>query len=396
MKKYTLWITPLLLFFLSLVLFSCGSSQPFSAITTPIPTPLFTVPTPFVLDEILSSSQFSPANAPLCPDEEYYRNLPADFYSKKWPSWIANPPIPYGQTMGLMGVSDGTLLALNTYEVPEQTTVTATIRYYYMGTGPGDTAPVSIRFILLVDEQQVITKFDSRDEALPFLDVIIHPGDDEAITFDVPPLEPGIHDINLIGFPGVDQEPNWLVVNPYWTYRFTLVSGGENALLLRPYTQLKASNRSIFKRDMDKMFLSLNLSLERNELLDWNYPNPLLPVPIGQPIDFYIYAGYKNIVFSDYPGIPNAREQPFALILLDDYRQSAFSDETPVIYGIVSNTTAWSRIPVHYSPSQTPGSHQLVVIRITYPGFPSCLLNPEGRTYPVDVDISRVWYEIVP
>lgn len=396
MKKYILLIIPFLLVLLSLALFSCGLSSSSSTVKTPTPTLPFIVPTPFVLDEILSSSQFSPPNTPICPNENYYRNLPADYYSEKWPSWIANSPIPFGQTMGLMSVSDGTLLALNTYEVPEQTSVTATIRYYYTGIGQGDTAPISIRFIVLLDEQQVTTYYDGSHMLLPYFDIIIHPGDDEEITFDVPPLVLGIHDINLIGFYGVDQEPNWDGIAPYWTYRFTLVSGGANSLLSRPYTQLRASNRFIFKRDVDKMMVNLALSLERNEILDWNYPNPLLPVSFGQPIDFYIYAGYEDIIFSDYPNIPNANEQSFALILLDDYRQSAFSDEAPVIYGIVSNDTAWSRIPIHYFPSQTPGSHQIVIVRINYPGFPACLLNPDGRMYPYTVHLSRVWYETVP
>lgn len=396
MKKHILLIIPFLLVFLPLALFSCGSNPSSPTVTTPTPSLPFTVPTPFVLDEVLSSSQFVPANVPLCPYEEYFRSLPADYYSGKWQSWITNPPILYGQTMGLISISDGTLLALNTYEVPEQIPVTATIRYYYTGTGPGDTAPISIRFILLLDEQQVTTKFNSGDDVLPYFDVLIYPGDDEALTFDIPPLEPGIHDINLIGFPGVDLEPNYVGLNPGWAYRFTLVSGGDDSLLPRLYTQFRAGNRFLFKRVMDKVVVDLSLSLERNELLDWNYPNPLLPVPIGQPIDFYIYAGYEDIVISNYPDIPNANEQPFALILLDDYLQSAFSDETPVIYGIVSNNTAWSRIPVHYSPSHVPGSHQIVVVRINYPGFPACLLNPEGRMYSVDVDLNRVWYEIVP
>jgi hypothetical protein len=394
MKKCILLLTPPLLIFLSLALFSCGSGQSSPALTTPTPTIPFTVPTPFVLDEILPSLQFSPTNSPLCPNEDYYRSLPEDYYSKKWESWIANPPTSSGGTMGLISVSDGILLALNTYEVPEQKTITATIRYYYLGTGPGDTAPRSMRFILLLDEQQVTTKFD--DVVQPYYDVIIHPGDDGAITFDVPPLQPGIHDLNLVGFPDVDQEPNYLGVDAFFTYRFTLVSGGENSLLPRPYSHFRAGNRSWFKREVDNFWPGLAVSLEKNEMLDWNYPNPLLPVPLGKPLDFYLFAGYEDTGFGDYPDIPNAKEQPFALIILDDYQQSAISSETPVIYGIVSNTTAWTRIPVHYFPSQAPGSHQIVVVRITYPGFPACLLSIDERIYPDQLDFSRVWYEIVP
>lgn len=394
MKKCILWLTPPLLIFLSLALFSCGSSQSSSMLTTPTPTIPFTVPTPFVLDEILPSLQFSPTNSRLCPNEDYYRSLPADYYNKKWESWIGNPPISSGGTMGLISVSDGILLALNTYGVPEHRTITATIRYYYLGTGPGDTTPRSMRFILLLDEQQVTTKFD--DVVQPYYDVIIHPGDDGTITFDVPPLQPGIHDLNLVGFPDVAEEPNYRGVDAFFTYRFTLVSGGNNSLLPRPYRHFRAGNRSWFKREVDNVWPGLDVSLEKNKMLDWNYPNPLLPVPLGKPLDFYLFAGYEDTGFGNYPDIPNAIEQPFALIILDDYQQSAISSETPVIYGIVSNTTAWTRIPVHYFPSQAPGSHQVVVVRITYPGFPACLLSIDERVYPVGLDFRRVWYEIVP
>jgi hypothetical protein len=394
MKKCIPWLTPPLLIFLSLALFSCDSGQASPTLTTPTPTIPFTVPTPFVLDQILPSLQFSPANSPLCPNEEYYRSLPADYYSKKWAAWITNPPVSSGGTMGLISVSDGSLLAVNNYAVPAQKTITATIRYYYLGTGPGDSAPRSMRFILLLDEQQVTTKFD--EVVQPYYDVSLHPGDEGAITFEVPPLQPGLHDLNLVGFPDVDEAPNYRGVDAFFTYRFTLVSGGDHSLLPRPYSHFKAGNRSWFKREIDNVWIGLTVSLEKNEMRDWNSPNPLMPIPPGKPLDFYLFAGYEDTGFGGYPDIPKAKDQPFALILLDDYRQSAFSSETPVIYGIVSNTTAWTRIPVHYFPSQSPGSHQLVVVRITYPGFPACLLSIDERVYPTGLDFSRVWYEIVP
>ncbi len=323
MKRRLGWF----LLILPLALFSCSLPWPLSTVKSPPsaspspdqsahpPLPSF-IPTPFAIQEILSSLQFSPPEAPLCPAEDYYRTLPADFYLRKWLFWITNPPTSaYSvHTMGLISVSDGTLLGFNTYEVPEHKAVTATFRYYVTETGKeGEDKPQLVRFLLIVDEQQVATKFNYSGEALLFVDIITYPGEDAALTVEIPPLGPGIHDINLIGVVMVEQEKGEQSLTT-WPYRFTLIAGGKKMLLPRSYVRLPRGNRRVLQREVDTISTGLSLSLEKDRIGDWTDPDQFLSVSPGRPIDFYIYTGYEAVRNDTCPDMPQPEEQPFALL----------------------------------------------------------------------------------
>lgn len=293
----------------------------------------------------------------------------------------------------MTNISEGAIIGISTYEIPAQKNITLTFSYDYVGNESNDNPPLSTRFLLLIDEQLTATSFNGT--FLPYYDFTLHPGEKGAILVDVPPLQPGIHDVLLVQVENVDKEPRGTEITLQSANHLTLVAGGENSILPRPYTRLKADKRFWF-RSPDDSGWHLVLSLDPQQLLDWGAPDTILRLPPATAVDFYMYAGYLHSYTEGYKNEPLAREQPFALVMLVDYQQVAISTETPIIYGIVTPSNEYSRLPVHLLPPQTPGLHQVVVLRVTYPGFPLCLLANTIRTYSYDVYLNRVGIDIEP
>lgn len=364
--------------------FSCQSSP--LAQGTPYPTP-------FVVDKILSSLQISASAETLCPGEANYRSLPTDYWEGRWQLFRANPPMTSGAGIALTSLSDSINIGDNTYEASALKPVTGTIRYYYPATRQNST-PVPIRFLLLLDENQLTTRINGVFR--PYLDVRMNPGDDGEVTFDVPALKTGIHDLVLLGLTEVDQEPDPYGAMAQLSLRFTLVAGDGGTLLPRPYRLLKA-DQSVPKRKSGEAGIDLDLSLDEKGPKGWNPPETSVPLPLGKPLDFFVYVGYESAENTSHPGAPLAEKEPFALILFVDYHQVPLAADNPVEYGIVALTTNYAHLPVQLFPPQVPGRHDILAARINYPGFPVCLLridqdNP--RPYPEAVSLVRVGIKI--
>lgn len=364
--------------------FAC-QSEPVS------PTTLF--PTPIVLDDVLNTLEISAPGGFLCPDEEMYRSRPADYYEKGWELTVTHPPMSTGAGINMTNISNGINIGMATYAIPEQQTITLTYRYLYLGAGAGDILSLPMRFLLFVDEQLITTVFNGREQ--PYYDTTFYPGEGGSILVDIPPLPPGIHDVILMGIANVDREPQGTEFPQKLEYRLTLVSGGENSISPRPYIKFKAAKRFWIRFPEDNGF-SLNLSLDAKRVRDWNFPDTILSLPLNTPVVFYIYAGYLFTSNGDYPDEPVAGEQPLALAMLVDYKQVSFSEDTPILYEVVTPSTQYSRIPVHFLPPQTPGLHEITVVRITYPGFPMCLLRGSERIYPDGLYVNRVGIKVEP
>lgn len=346
-------------------------------------------PTPFDVEQILDTQHIAASENALCPGEEVYRNLPPDYWQERWENLVLHPPTTSGAGIGLTQLSAGISIGDYTFEVPENAPLTATIRYYYPASEQ-NSIPILIRYFLLVDEQQVQTTINGQ---LGYtFDLLLVPGDEGALTIDIPPLSPGIHDLYFLGLTEVDKDPDVYGEVRDLSYRFTLVAGSEPMILTRPYQHLKAEKRVLFRLGNSGGYALIVSTHEDEPLSIWNWPETSLPVQMGATLDFYIYAGYNHAENSDYWYAKKPRQNPFALVLLMDYRQVSFSSESPVFYGIADRNNDYSRLPVHLFPPQSPGRHEMVVARINYPGFPMCLMvmdidNP--RPYPSFVDLKR-------
>ncbi len=383
MKKSLFFLT-FLFVLISLSLVTCRSNP------TTYPTAF---PTPIVLEDVLDSSIISATNESLCPNEEEYRSRPPDYYEKGWEQRLEHPPISTGAGINMTSISDGVNIGAATYEVPEGKTISLTYRYMYLGAGAGDTLPLPMRFLLLLDEQLITTSFNGGES--PYLDITFVPGENGTIQVDIPPLQPSIHDVILVGIANVDRQPRGTEHPLKLEYRLTLVAGGKNTVLPRSYKPLKIAKRFWIRFPQDSGF-PLQLSLDAKKVLDWNYPDTILHLPLDTPVNFYIYAGYLVTSNSAYPNEPLAKKQPLALVMLVDYQQVAFSEDSHVLYGIVTPTTQYARIPAHLLPPQVPGLHEITVLRITYPGFPMCLLVDSDRIYPDRLYVNRVGVRIEP
>jgi len=246
---------------------------------------------------------------------------------------------------------------------------------------------------LCVDEQLIAVPFNGT--LLPYYDLTFQPGEKNAILVDIPPLPPGIHDVLLLQVDRFDQEPIRTEITVQSASRLTLVADGEHSIIPRPYTILEATE-SFPDRQIEESGFPVILSLNPQEPQDWNAPDTVLRLPLGTPVDFFTYVGYKVTGTEGFDGEPLASQQPLALVMLVDYQQVAISNDTPIIYGIVTPLNKYTRIPMHLLPPQAPGLHQIIMLQIVYPGFPMCLLDGTIRTYPTFVTMSRVGIEIEP
>lgn len=293
----------------------------------------------------------------------------------------------------MTNISEGTKIGFSTYEIPAQKTITLTYSYDYIGNEPIDSAPQTTRFLLLIDEQLTATSFNGT--FLPYYDLILQSGEEGAILVDVPPLQSGIHDVLLVQVDNVNQEPKGTEITQQDAHRITLAAGGENSILTRPYDRFKPTERFWFRNPGESGF-PVCLSLAQDGCMDWGAPDTLLRLPLDTSVDFYAYVGYHVTENADHLGEPLARHQPLALVMLVDYQQVPISSDNPIIYGIVTPSTEYVRLPIHLLPPQTPGLHQVNMLQIVYPGFPMCLLNGTERIYPIWLLMSRVGIEIEP
>jgi len=245
--------------------------------------------------------------------------------------------------------------------------------------------PAVIRFFVLLDEKQLSNAFPSKHY---YEDVTIHPGNEVILTFNLPPLSNGVHDLIIIGIPYANDYPTPEGVVKILSHRSTLIAGS----LTTPFREI-----SFFTLPVEGWIskgdprVPLSLTLAKDTISAWNWPEKWISTTPDTPLKFFILAGYEDVTNLDAPYINDLASSFFSLLLFVDYQQEEITPGKVAIYGKVDNNTSYARVPVE-TTSSTLGKHLLLILRINSPGVPMCVLQgpPGGRILPSNVTGSLV------
>lgn len=311
--------------------------------------------------------------------------------SRAWATVRAGPPLAssgvgYGIAEG--DISDSTFLGNHTFQVKPAIPLKVNMHVWYPNT-VANSKPLTLRYIVLLDETQLSGAIDF--SAGPFRDVTLQPGDEITLTMGIPALTPGIHELIVVGLTNVNGEPDNLGIIKLADSRTTLIAGETSQLLNRTYLPVSADG-SMARGDP---WISLMLGQANGALKAWNYPHTVLPVRAGEPFEFTIFAGYTGPTKRE--GVPGANpaNMPFALLAFLDYQQVDVQPGVHILYAQVPKDTAYARIPAQFAPPKL-GRHEIVVLRINYPGVPMCIqIGPQdGQIFPFPVEAKRVAIDV--
>jgi len=305
-----------------------------------------------------------PAENSLCWDISIAGNTP------KWEDFKRN--FQYGLAMGMSAtdISGAREAGYQTYWVEPNQAVTAIFHLWYPKQ---NVEPAIVRFFVLLDEKQLPDVFPSEQY---YKDVIIPVGSETTLTLNLPPLTIGLHDLVIIGIPYVDNYPTPEGVVKVLSHRSTLIAG----LLRASFRQISFSAlpaEGLIPKGDPRIFLSLTLA--EDTITAWNWPEKWLDSEPDIPIKFFILAGHEDVTNLDAPHLNELESSFFSLLLFADYKQIALAPSQAVIYGEVNKNTAYARVPAEFT-SLSPGKHQVLVLRISFPGVPMCVLQgPPGE-----------------
>ncbi len=315
------------------------------------------------------------------------------FASGTWEEAKKNIPIASGMGggMGEGDFSNSSLIGWSTFNVKSATALTGTFHWLSPEASQNsETTP--LRFLVILDEIQLVGAIEGSSNEY-YYDIIMEAGDEITLTLNIPPLTPGVHDLIVTSM--IRHE-----LNPYGSVklavnRYSLLAGSVPEIIPRSFQPLPKQG-SIAKNDPT---LSLDLSLTSEyPFVVWNWPDNYLAVSVGEATPFYIFTEYSVIESDPLSNLPAPEEIPFALLTFLDDRQIDFSSGIPVFYGSVLQDTAYTTINTSLRPIQELGRHELLVLRINYPGLPMCLLHgpSDGYLFNYFSDASRVGIEVVP
>ncbi len=366
------------------IMFAC------SFLSLPTPSPEVT----YIAMPYLSNNPYEILKITPRPDNRLCWDPQAEGYlGGSWEDQKANVPVTSGMGggMGEGDIADSILKGWSTFEVNPDVPLTGTFHWLYPQT-PQNTLPVPTRFIVILDEQQLSGAIEGTSG--PYYDVTLQPGDEITLTLKLPPLAPGVHDLVVLNLIQQEPDPNKTVKAA--PNRYTLLAGSTPEIIPRTFQPLQ--KQGSLAKDDPHILLELSLTGEYPFTV-WNWPEPYLPVSVSEKLSFFIFTAYTSSIFdintAAHPATPE--EVPFALLTLLDGEQIDFAPEIPVFYGSVSKDTAYTAIPASLGPFDEAGQHELLVLRINYPGLPMCLLHGPSDGYGFDhfLRAQRVGIEVI-
>lgn len=276
-----------------------------------------------------------------------------------------NSGIGYGVSAG--DVEDAEVIGTHVFAVKASHEVKIRFHILYPETF-ANTAPLPIHWYLVLDEQPLKSMSNSGNKF--YTDVNLTPGDEVAISFTIPPLSEGIHDLIFLGLAINDKEANPSGDVTFYDYRITLVAGEDPRYSPRPYKEYPVYQKNSQVVSGPNLLLSLDGSLRY-----WNEPEISLPVRPGASVNYYIVLGFAEAHRDDDGDIQQPDKQTFALLALLDYEPVDILPGNRVLYGVMPREYAYTKIASNISMPSLPGRHNLIIVRINYPGFPMCLMR---------------------
>lgn len=311
------------------------------------------------------------------PEENGWENMKRDF-SK---TGLASGFLP-ADFSALQQIADGT------YWVNSNEPIVFDLLFWYP---EGNETPATLRLFVLMDEHQL-------ENALPELgfynDIDLERGNDMSIKVRIPPLKPGVHDVIVIGIPYPENNPDVYGSIVVISRRVTLIAEPASAPFRKVnFTPLHPEG-SIKK---DDPLLTLELTLKKEAIDVWNWPDPWLHIQTNTSTPFYALTGHQDVTNLDAPPMEPLQVSFFATLLFMDYQQIEAAPGHTALYSKVTQDTAYGRIPLEIPPLPA-GKHHLLVLRINTPGVPICVANSgrNERILPNSVYGNLVGIEVLP
>lgn len=266
-------------------------------------------------------------------------------------------------------------IGYQTYEIPSGLPLEAELYVWY---GEENSKYADVRFLILLDEQQLDAFTSNRD----YHDAMISPGSEMAIPIKIPPVSLGVHDLVIIGIPYLNEYPNPEGIVKILPYRITLVVSPITTFPFRQIDFVNMPAKGLLSRGEPK--IPLMLSLSDHELKVWDWPHEWLSTETST-LEFFVLSGYENVTNLDAPYLSEPESSFFTLVFFVDYQQVDIESGNRAIYGKVSDDTAYTTIQAKVNLQQ--GKHHILVVKINSPGIPMCILYgpPSGRILPFDV-----------
>jgi hypothetical protein len=315
--------------------------------------------------------------AKISPDEiDDFENIKKDF--------------TYGLAVGFFpeDLSTPSKIAHETYWVNANQQLLFNWLFWYP---EGNEEPANLRLFVLLDENQL-------NNALPergiYNDINLEKGDDKSIKVTIPPLSAGVHDVIAVGIPYPQNEPDEYGSVIVIYRRITLIVDPAPSLFRKIEFASLPAEGLVKKNDPQ---LALELTLKKDEIDVWNWPDPWLDIDMNTSTLFFALAGHQDVTNLDAPPMDELLISFFSLLLFVDYRQIEIAPSQMVLYKKVSKDTTYSHIPIEVSPL-SQGKHYVLVFRIDSPGVPMCILtgNSKGRILPNSVYGKLVGIEVLP
>lgn len=209
------------------------------------------------------------------------------------------------------------------------------------------------RLFILIDEKQQRGVI-GEDPHAPYTDVTIEPGKEITVTFTIPPLEPGAHDLIVVSILNPD-DPVGLNCS-----RYTLLAGNTDESSPRHYVTLEDTRLPL---DNVSLFVTEDTSASSQELRKWSVTH----VSPGENVEYAIYAGYMDVT-DPATGSQGDDMHRFAILtFLDELQVPTQPDGSMVFYGQVSKDAIGRILGGIQAPNKV-GSHNLLILLVDNPG----------------------------
>lgn len=328
--------------------------------TSPTITPSPTIEAIYSTQNIHQSLSITPQpNNQLCWYDE-------NAFVDNWDEFINSRVFNEGLASGL-NFPDIEQIGFHTYRVAPNEPIQATYKgFYHSESDPKSVLP--IRYIALLNEQQLTNSFNAVNT--PYIDMVFDYHQTETFDMTIPPLEEGIHELVVIGIEQTDILDGGRA--GVFSMRVTLVVG--NPPLTVDRTQYEFAQPTEYRNISNAdNYWSLTLHKDQSHLI-WDAPNVYMTVT--DTLNFYMSVGYMENATQQAERNITPQPQPIALIALLDYVQVPIQEDKWVYYGMLSPDNSFTFIPANINVSDYNGETELLVIQISYPRIPYCLLLP--------------------
>jgi len=343
----------------------------------------------------------------ICPPDPYYSRDPLDSTRSVeellFGYYADMPPVQEGATAvtTLLHIRNTTYLGRNVDRIEPNTPIELGYAAVYEGY---PTEVVDVRFHVFVNEQlQVIGSEGQTALELQFLD-----GKMNSFNVTLPPLDTGIYDVLIAGFPNFTLPPSEPAGISEGTSvsqsmrRMTLVVGDvEWPTPLRVYEKQTANVLEIFSTDESAQALTMPprsktlIPSLNDRLFWWVSPNLWRPVSAGETYAFNLITQYQHYA-PFYQAYGEEQRFDFALLGFEDARLLPLGAEEAALYvEMPDNLANVVAVPITLTAPEEVGQYNLVFFKIDHPRVPICRLSEVGRG-DEGIEGVRVGIEVLP